>query len=340
MFDRVVNAPRWSSACLVPSGAVLSFHSITTPKLPAVGDAHVSLETFRAFVSCLRRLGELVPLSEFSRRRAEGRSTSGLIAITLDDAYAALAGEFRDFIAREAVPIAVFLINRAAATGDAFWWDRLDDLYPRVSPVRWRRFETACGLPDEFRRGPLRSLGPLRPLRQWLLSAYRGRWPDHLEPLLHGLEEEIGFQTCHRAMSFDDLGTLTALPSVEVGVHTLSHPVLPLLSDSELDREIGAAYKDLRDRCGTALPILAIPFGLYDERTLRAAERAGMTASLTLSADMSNRHSIGHALPRYCVTRTDTPARLALRLSGVPRLMRSCFGMRSASYPLLPSATS
>src|SRR6476659_5279202 len=126
MFDGVVTAqPRWLSARLGPGGAVLSFHSITTPQLPAVGEAHVSLEAFQAFVSCLRRLGELGRLSEFSRRRAEGRSTSGLIAITLDDAYAALGGQFRDFIAREAVPITAFVINRAAATGDTFWWDRL-----------------------------------------------------------------------------------------------------------------------------------------------------------------------------------------------------------------------
>jgi len=134
MFDGVVNAqPRWSSARLVPSGAVLSFHSITTPKLPAVGDAHVSLEAFQAFVSCLRRMGELVPLSEFSRRRAAGRSTSGLIAITLDDAYAALAGEFEEIVA--AGWTFCFLLNACERVRD---FERAAAIRDRIKSLKGR----------------------------------------------------------------------------------------------------------------------------------------------------------------------------------------------------------
>ena len=121
-------------------GAILAFHSITTPELPGEGTAHVSLEAFQSFIRVARRLGELVRLSELVRRHQHGQSTSGLIAVTLDDAYAALHGEFREFVLQEAVPITVFVVTQAAAIAARYWWDRIDDVFPRVAPDRWRAF--------------------------------------------------------------------------------------------------------------------------------------------------------------------------------------------------------
>jgi peptidoglycan/xylan/chitin deacetylase (PgdA/CDA1 family) len=320
-------------------GAILSCHSITTPELPAEGDAHLPLEAFESLVRVARCLGQVVPLSDLVRRHLQGLSTSGLIAVTLDDAYAALGTEFRDVISRRNIPITVFVVSQAAATGATFWWDRIDDLFPRVAPDRWRTFETTCGLPEAYRRGQPRDYGPLRPLRQWVLAAYAGRWPDHLEPALCDLEQEVGWRTLHRSMTFDELEDLMATGLVEVGVHTMSHPVLPLLPDPDLRHEIVASHDALRERFGTILPVLAVPFGLYDGRTLHAARSAGMIASLTLAGETLAGGGPRDALPRLCLTRSDTRVRLALRLLGLPALKRSWAGGRLALYPDLPSPT-
>jgi peptidoglycan/xylan/chitin deacetylase (PgdA/CDA1 family) len=340
LLTRRVSRRRWRSRRFIRDGAILSFHSVTTPALPAAGAAHVSLDAFKDLIRGLRAFGELVPLSEFVRRRMQDRDTSGLIAITLDDAYAALAGEFRDFIASENIPITVFVITRAAEHGARFWWDRIDDLHPRIAPDRWQAFEAACELPESYRSGQPRMYGPLRPLRQWLLATYAGRWPSHLEPALDALEDEAGYRTGHRSMNLDELSALAALPQVEFGVHTLSHPVLPLLSDADLEREIAESHASLRERFPAALPILAVPFGLYDQRTLDAAHRAGMTRSLTLSGDLHELEPARHALSRFCVTAGDTWSSLALRLSGLRRFVRSCSGVRPPAYPELPSPSS
>ena len=73
-------------------GAILCFHSLTTPELPAEGDAHVPWAFFQRTVRLARRLGEVVPLSTLVARHRAGRSTAGLTALTFDDAYAALFG--------------------------------------------------------------------------------------------------------------------------------------------------------------------------------------------------------------------------------------------------------
>jgi peptidoglycan/xylan/chitin deacetylase (PgdA/CDA1 family) len=322
-----------------PGGAILSLHSVTTRELPADGTAHVSLASFRSIVGAVRRVGELVTLGELVRRHQQGRSTRGLIALTFDDAYAALGSEFRDFVSQAGVPLAVFAVTAAAETGAAYWWDRVDDAFSRVTPRRWREFETACGLPEAYRRGQPREHGPLRPLRQWVLAAHRGRWPPHLEPALAALERAAGACTRHRSMTYAELAALAAVPGVEVGVHTVSHPVLPLLDDAELAREIADAHHALRERLPAVLPMLALPFGLYDERTLRAARAAGMTATFTVAGAPLHGQPLPHALPRYCLTRSDSPARLVLRLLGWPDRLRRLFGHAPAPYPDLPSPT-
>jgi peptidoglycan/xylan/chitin deacetylase (PgdA/CDA1 family) len=340
MIPRILGGrPVIPIAAFSSGGAILCFHSITTSELPAAGDAHVSLEQFRGYVRVARRLGRLVPLGELLRRHAQGQSTGGLIAITLDDAYAALGREVREIISREAIPITVFVVSESAATGGAYWWDRVDDLFPLTPAERWRAFETACGVPDAYRRKQPPEHGPLRPLRQWVLAKYRGRWPIHLEPVLAALEHEIGLSTRHRSMTFDELAGLAAMPEVEIGVHTASHPVLPFLSTSDLEREILGCYADLRERFESVLPVLAIPFGLFDERTMRAASSVGMIASLTLSGDTLAGYAGRHALPRICLTRRDTCTRLGMRILALPRLKRRCFAQTLTMYPALPSAS-
>jgi peptidoglycan/xylan/chitin deacetylase (PgdA/CDA1 family) len=322
-------------------GAVLCFHSVTTPALPADGSAHVPVETFTALVRAARLFGEIVPLSELVRRHREGRNTSGMIAVTFDDAYAALRTELSDVIAQQAIPVTVFVVADAAATGARYWWDRVDDSFARLAPDRWRSFEEACGLADEYRQGQPREYGPLRPLRQWLLAAHAGRWPKHLEPALRALEHEAGRQTLHRAMTFEELSEFASQPCVEIGVHTVSHPVLPLLSDHELAYEIAAGYDVLRERFTTGVvPILAVPFGLYDERTIRTARAAGMIASLTLGGVTLNGGISGEAIPRFCADTADSSVRMGMRLLGVRDLVRSWSRSGPAPYPDLPSPTS
>lgn len=321
------------------AGTVLCLHGITDAQWPGEGVVHLSLEQLRALIGLARRVGRVVPLRELLDRHQVGRSTAGLIAVTMDDAYASLLTVAGDFLDREAVPVTVFVVAQAAATGAAYWWDRVDDLFPRVSARRWRAFEDACGVPDSYRRGQPARYGPLRPLRQWILAAHAGRWPRALEGPLHALEDETGIRTRQRSLTWDELGSLLRLPAVEVGAHTLSHPVLPLLTDEELEREIGGAYRELRERCPAAVPVLSVPFGLFDRRTVAAAQACGMKASLTLAETTLRDHRSGDHIPRFCISRQDGAAKLRLRLAGLMDPVRWWPATRRSRYPALPSPT-
>ena len=290
---------------------------------------HVPDRELIAAVEVLRAMAEIVSLREILERHRAKRSTRGLAALTFDDGYAALPALIGDYLVRASVPITVFVTTAATDRAARFWWDRIDDLYPRVTAERWRAFEDVVGVPTAYRAGQPAEYGPLRPLRQWIMANYRGRWPEHLEAALAELEN--GTTTKQRAMSWDEIAAFGTTGLVEFGVHTISHPVLPRLGDAELVAEVANAHRELRDRVPNALPVLAIPFGLYDARTIMLSREAGMQTSLTLDNRTMRGIPADAPPPRLSMSRGLKRWKLIARLS-VPR-------RPPTGYPALPSAT-
>lgn len=300
--------------------------------------ANLPLDHFRKLIKAVKRTAALVPLAELLDGHRRGRRTGGAVAITFDDAYASLLGA-ADLFRAERMPVTVFVTTNAAQSGTAYWWDRVDDLYPRISRERWIRFEEDLGVPPAYREGQPAHFGPLRPLRQWVLAEFKGRWTAAIEQPLAELEAESGFRTVQRSMTFAELAELSQIPTVDFGVHTLSHPVLPLLDDGEFRSEVGDCLKTLQSRLPRVCPVLAIPFGLFDARSADRARDAGMDSSLTLAARTLHGYGRDEALPRIGLTVREPAWKLVLRATGiVERLFPGRLPGR-ADYPALPSAT-
>jgi peptidoglycan/xylan/chitin deacetylase (PgdA/CDA1 family) len=117
-------------------------------------------------------------------------------------------------------------------------------------------------------------------------------------------------------MSWDQLRAL-ADRGVEIGSHTVTHPHLPRLSDEELDRELVQSRIQLEDELGRPCRFLAYPYGDDDERTYRAAERAGYEAAFSLRG--RPREQDRYAIPRVDIYRRDTRFRVWLKTSSVRR---------------------
>lgn len=320
-------------------GAVLCFHGLDVAAMPSRSSMHVPLPLFEATIAMAQQLGIVVPLRDLVTRHVGGRATEGLIALTADDAYASLLAA-EPFLTRTAVPLTAFVVSDALVMGRTYWWDRIDDAFPRTSLDRWHRFEDECGLPEAYRRGQPAEEGPARPLRQWLLAGHAGRWPEVLEAPMARLEAEVGGPTVQRSMTGEELAGFVTRTGAHLGVHTLSHAALPFLPDNEIVREIARCHAELQARFRDVLPYVAIPFGLFDVRTLRLATEAGMTASLTLAGEVLRRPSaLGAGIPRVCVVRQHTSGVIALKLSGVSALLNRLRGGNTGTYPPLPSPT-
>jgi peptidoglycan/xylan/chitin deacetylase (PgdA/CDA1 family) len=326
---------RWRGA------VVLGYHAVTSAGCLSQSVANIPFDQVKSGLTLLRRYREIIPLRELLQRQANARSVAGLAAITFDDAYASMGAQLVPWLRDERIPCSIFVTTNASAVGERFWWDRVDDAFLQVDHVRWREFENRVGVPDAYRHGQPKGHGPLRPLRQYILSHFRGRWPEELAPVLSALEADIMVPSPQRAMTFGELDELAKWDGLDIGVHTRSHPVMPLLSDDELDDEVRGSWKLLRTRYARAIPVLAIPFGLFDARTLRLSAAAGMQASLTLANRLvKGKWLPSQGVPRLSMTRQTKHWKLLARCTGV---LDAVFDSRpgvlpAGQYPRLPSA--
>jgi hypothetical protein len=89
-------------------------------------------------------------------RHAAGKSTSGLIAITFDDACLSVRALAVPMLRDAGAPASIFVVRDAAERGSTYWWDRLSLLENVMSADEWA---VVRGSHRTGRRRECRSLG-------------------------------------------------------------------------------------------------------------------------------------------------------------------------------------
>jgi peptidoglycan/xylan/chitin deacetylase (PgdA/CDA1 family) len=128
---------------------------------------------------------------------------------------------------------------------------------------------------------------------------------------LHTHSEEL------RTMSWGELRALDGEHGIEVESHTVSHPHLPSLPDTELEEELTASKRRLEEELARPCRFLAYPFGDCDDRVRAAARAAGYEAAFGLPGDASGRDRFG--LFRVGVWRRDSARAVAFKARSAVR---------------------
>lgn len=301
-------------------GGILGYHAVVEEPAPSP-EMHVSIGTLRAQLEYVRDRFEVIPLRELVQRRLGGRSMNRCVAITFDDAYAGVERLAAPLLARLDLPATVFVTAGAAAEGDAFWWDCLEHARVTSPDVLWPRLLRRLEL-DE---GPATTTA-LGAVRNHILTRHAGRvgrttdFPSPPNELL-------------RSMTFESLGRLGRDVRFDFGSHTITHPALPFLSADEQSFEMLEARRRLEDVLPRVVPIIAYPYGFYDQITLTVAARAGFQAGVTMQARAVSARDPVLALPRVGVSEDWSQSAISVRLSAG---MRRLFTARAGTHPRLP----
>ena len=113
-----------------------------------------------------------------------------------------------------------------------------------------------------------------------------------------------------RTMNWNELRESASM-GVDIGSHTVSHPHLTRLGDSELKRELEVSKERIEDELRRPCRFLAYPYGEQDSRVRAAARAAGYEAAFALDA----RRGDPYAVPRVDIYRSDGQFRFALKTS-------------------------
>ena len=295
--------------------AILCYHGIVGTGAEGRAGFHVSAEQLDRDLATLRRMGTIVSLPELLERIDARRPVRGLFTITFDDAYEGVLRLGLPVLEAHRAPATVFAVSAVLAGGGRFWWDRLEDLEPRVEAKRWQEFIAREGLD-----------------RNGILTQGHGRLSDTQERALASLERELKFTTSMRSCSADELLTLAEHPLVTIGPHTVTHAALGTLDDDGVLAEVQGSARALHLLVPDLLPVLAAPYGSGDARTIPVARKAGMTHTLGVAARTWRGEGADRPIPRFVMSRRRTGVRMALQLTGIVDAAKSVLGKRTPDW--------
>lgn len=107
----------------------------------------------------------------------------------------------------------------------------------------------------------------------------------------------------------DELRTL-ADQGFELGVHGFDHQTMEGMSDVELRRHVVDARDLLGDLTGYRARAFAYPVGVFDQRAVRAVERAGYVIAFSVARSAGR-----HAIPRTGVASIDSLGAFRFKIS-------------------------
>ena len=291
---------RWPIHWLSPGGAaarltILIYHRVL-PRLDPMNPDEPDARAFESQMAWVRDWFNVLPLSEAASRLAQGTLPARALSITFDDGYADNREIAAPILQRLGLS-ATFFIATSFLGGGCMWNDRV------IEALRACEKEaidlTAVWL-------GVRRLDDAPRRRQVAIEALRAI--KHLEPRQrsHAVESIVSAAGAPAApplmMSVDQLREMREL-GMEIGAHTITHPILCRLNAQEAHHEIADGRRELEAILRSPVTLFAYPNGVpqkdYSLEHVHMVRELGFTAAVSTAWGAASRRSDRHQLPRF-----------------------------------------
>jgi peptidoglycan/xylan/chitin deacetylase (PgdA/CDA1 family) len=296
------SAVRWSSLALQRHVLVLGYHRVAEARW----DPHnmcVSPDNFVEQLDVLRSIANPISLERLvSSLGREALPLRGVV-LTIDDGYLDSLTVAAPALRRFGVPATIFVST--GWMGREFWWDKLKRLIqsrdsldrpvelsvgdqllawqPAGSDLEGKKVELIRAASDFMRRlAPDDQSEGVRAVFDWFETE------DREDP-------EV------RCMTTEEVSRLALDDLIEVGSHTVSHPMLSRMKIEEQRHELTASKSELEKILGRPVKSFCYPSGSYSSDTPRIAEEAEYNCACAAFSAPAVRGTNPYLLPRLWV---------------------------------------
>ena len=292
--------------------SVLIYHRVR-PRPDPLRPREIDAATFRWQMRLLARQFRPLPLGEAAERLARGDLPPRAVCVTFDDGYADNLTEAAPILADCGVP-ATFFIATGFLDGGRMWNDTIIETVRRLpaGPLDLSAFGLERDTPVP---GPE---GERVDLSKRLIDAIKYLEPAERQVRVEALARLAGAPLPDDLMlSSAQLRELAALPGVDIGGHTVHHPILARLSPDQARQEIGQGKQRLEALLNREINCFAYPNGKpdtdYRDEHVAMARDCGFATAVSTRWGVSTSETDRWQLRRF--TPWDrTPARFMTRL--------------------------
>lgn len=306
---------------------ILMYHRVTNlsndPYLLAVTPEH-----FAEHMEVVRKFYFPIGLEQLAQAVRDGKIPKRAVVVTFDDGYADNLYNAKPILERYEIPATVFVTTGHIGNQSEFWWDELDRLLlqPGTLPVLCELPLNGRTLPWQLDEAAVYTTSDYERHRGWHIEreddpTLRHRVHRSIYELLHDAAEpnqqqlldelrawagaDSAGRDTHRTLSHAELIELASGGLIEIGAHTISHPLLSNLSPSEQCKEIRDSKGFLEQMLGRPIVSFAYPHGSYTRQTIDSVREAGFSTACSSDTDVIRRDSDTLRLPRVSMRNWD-----------------------------------
>ncbi len=320
-------ADRWLAPATQGLGLILTFHRVDPAPPEAFAPNRllsITPEFLDATLTELDARGfEVIGLDEVPERLIRPDYGPPFAVLTFDDGYRDNLAYARPVLARHGVPWTLFVTSDFADGRGRLWWVELERAVARLDSVRVTLGGRGIDLPA---RSPQEKAMAFEALYRDLRGGDEARLLHEIAGHCRAAGLAPGLLAKDLCLGWDELRDLSRDPSVTIGAHTVSHPMLAKHAVNHAAREIAEGRARIEAELGRPVRHFSYPVGdpsSAGAREFALARSQGFATAVTTRPGHLFAGHAGHlhALPRVSVNGChQTREALAGLLSGVPFL--------------------
>jgi peptidoglycan/xylan/chitin deacetylase (PgdA/CDA1 family) len=266
--NRLRRAGRQLANRFKPRALILLYHRIATldsdPWILGVAPHH-----FAEHLEVLRRYSHPMRLQDLTLALERNQLPKQSVVITFDDGYADNLYNAKPTLERYDIPATIFLPTGSIGREREFWWDELDRIFlqPGTLPetldltISERKYRWKLDRAAHYSRETSLSC---RHWRAWedapssRHSLYSSLWQllhvvteKERDRVMNQLLDWAGMRPMcrpsHRSLTLEEVFALAEEELIELGAHTVTHPVLSSLPEAAQRHEILMSKRRLQD---------------------------------------------------------------------------------------------
>jgi peptidoglycan/xylan/chitin deacetylase (PgdA/CDA1 family) len=265
-------------------GVILTYHRVADIE----DDPHqlvVSPANFSQHLAYLKQTCRPMRLMDMIECLKNGGLPRRSVAITFDDGYVDNLEIAHPILEAAQIPATVYVASGYIDKSVEFWWDRLEQLLLCGGTVPSR---LELRLRDRTDDWLTETIAERQLAFKEIHARLRPLSDAEREPVFSCLCEWSGrtlqVRPLYRPMTSDELKRLTHSGLIDLGAHTVTHPMLSTLSAAKQSAELKQSRAVLESIIGRPVDTCAFPYGQpehFDDVSVAVAEENGFQAACT-----------------------------------------------------------
>lgn len=258
-----------------------------------------SKHSFAEQLSYLKANYTMLPLSRIATLIAKGEKVPfRAAAVTIDDGFCDSYEIAFPLLKQHGIPATLFLVTDFVDQKSWLWTDKLRYLTAQApAGVKTLQFLDQNLTIDLD--GPSSRMSVASRVNSILKSLPDSVKDSALEEIAASFQVQLPPlpPADYRPVTWDQVREMER-ECVEIGSHTLSHPILPNTTDDQLERELTGSRARLEEVLGHPMKLFCYPNGSFDQRVEAATARAGYECAVTTEPGLNDLQSDLLALRR------------------------------------------